>query len=123
MSLPDKKTFDKLVNKATLDLLEYNDDWVNTIEFADVGRGGIGVLVLNYGNQVAADMVREFIVRQSNSLVSYQTYPIGDMMKRYAVTAFIHAGSLIYICCKKTYITQKQIYLAKHIKLPSEITT
>ena len=57
-----------------------------------MGRGGIGVLVLNHGNQKAADMVREFIVRQSTSLVSYQTYPIGDMMKRYAVTAFIHAG-------------------------------
>ena len=92
MALPSKKTFDKLVNTATMQLLEYNEDWVNTIEYADVGRGGIGILVLNYGNQVAADMVREYIVRQSTSLVAYQTYPVGDMMKRYAVTAFIHAG-------------------------------
>ena len=89
MSLPDKKTFDKLINTATLQLLDYNEDWVQTIEFVDVNRGGIGVLVLN---QVAADMVREYIVKQSTLLVAYQTYPIGDMMKRYADTAFIHAG-------------------------------
>ena len=103
MSLPDKKTFDKLVNTATLQLLEYNEDWVQTIEFADLNRGGIGVLVLNYGNQVAADRVREYIVRQSTALVSYQTYPIGDMMKRYAVTAFIHAGN--YLNLAKTKVT------------------
>ena len=103
MALPNKKTFDKLVNTATMQLLEYNEDWVNTIEYADVGRGGIGILVINYGNQVATDMVREYIVRQSTSLVAYQTYPVGDMMKRYAVTEFIHAGkntkNYSLMCC------------------------
>ena len=108
MSLPDKKTFDKLINTATLQLLDYNEDWVQTIEFVDVNRGGIGVLVLN---QVAADMVREYIVKQSTLLVAYQTYPIGDMMKRYADTAFIHAGKNTKKNYKLNYLTLTLTYL------------
>ena len=36
--------------------------------------------------------MRDLIVRQSTEENAYQTYPVGDLMKRYAVTAFIHAG-------------------------------
>ena len=92
MSIPDKNTFDGIMDAVALKLLEINDNWVNTIEWAEVGRNGIGVVVLNYGNTKAADTVRDLIVRQSTDEASYQTYPVGDLMKRYAVTAFIHAG-------------------------------
>ena len=103
-----------------MQLLEYNEDWVHTIEYADVGKGGIGVLVLNYGNTLAADMVREFIVRQSTPDVSFQTYPVGDMMKRYAVTAFIHAGKKsnkqIYINTITNPILTTNNFLARNVK-------
>ena len=47
---------------------------------------------LDYGNKRAAEVFRELVSEQSTNEVKYQTYSTGDMMKKYAITAFIHAG-------------------------------
>ena len=92
MSIPTKETFDDITGTAAIKLLEVSRTWVNVVEYAEVNRGGVGIIILNYGNRRAADTFRELVVQQSTDEVTYQTYPTGDMMRKYAITAFIHAG-------------------------------
>ena len=92
MSIPNKETFDDITGTAAIKLLEVSRTWVNVVEYAEVNRGGVGVIILNYGNKRAVDTFRELVVQQSTDEVAYQTYPTGDMMRKYAITAFIHAG-------------------------------
>ena len=92
MSIPDKATFDEVTGTAAVKLLDISSNWVNVVEYAEVNRGGIGVIILNYGNKRAAEAFRELVSEQSTDEVKYQTYPTGDMMKKYAITAFIHGG-------------------------------
>ena len=92
MSIPDKATFDQVAGTAAVKLLDICAEWVNIVEHAEVNRGGIGIIILNLGIRRAVDSYRDLIVKQSTDRVAYQTYPTGDLMKKYAITAFIHAG-------------------------------
>ena len=73
MSIPTKETFDEVTGTAAIKLLEVTRTWVNVVEYAEVNRGGVGIIILNYGNRRAADTFRELVVQQSTDEITYQT--------------------------------------------------
>ena len=75
-----------------MQLITISEQWATVVEYAEVNRGGIGIITLNYGYKLAEEKFRELIVGLSTDDVTYQTYPTGDLMKKYAITAFIHSG-------------------------------
>ena len=49
MSIPDKNTFDEITDAATVQLITTSEQWATVVEYAEVNRGGIGIITLNYG--------------------------------------------------------------------------
>ena len=57
-----------------------------------MNRAGVGIITLNYGNYTAAERYRALITSCSNDKISFATYPATEVLKRYAITAYIHPG-------------------------------
>ena len=92
VSLPSEEVFKAIVNKAITALLRTNIAWCNVCSNNGVNKLGIGVIQLNYGYPEGAETMRRIIEQMSTPMVSYNTYPAVDLIKRHAVTVFVHDG-------------------------------
>ena len=57
-----------------------------------MNRVGVGIITLNYGNYTAAERYRALITSCYNDTISFATYPATEVLKSYAITAYIHPG-------------------------------
>ena len=92
MSLPSEQVFREIVNKALTNTVSIEMGWCNVVTRRGVNRQAIGIIQINYGYQVAAEVFRDSISGQSTEMVEYNTYPAVDILKKYGVTVFFHSG-------------------------------
>ena len=92
LALPSPEVFEEVTGSCNAALLQENLDWCNVLEHAEVSKTGIGYITLNYGSHKAAERYRELIISCSTPSVRFATYPTTNVMKRYAITAFLHQG-------------------------------
>ena len=92
MSLPSEQVFREIVNKALTNTVSIEMGWCNVVTRRGVNRQGIGIIQINYGYQVEAEVFRDSISGQSTEMVEYNTYPAVDILKKYGVTVFFHSG-------------------------------
>ena len=92
MSLPDEATFRPLVNKAIVNTVTINMDWCRVVKRSVITKNGLPLLTLNYGYPDGVAIFRDSITGQSSNLVTYNTYPSVDLIRKYGITVFIHAG-------------------------------
>ena len=90
--MPKKFVFDEVTGSCGAALIVENPNWCNTLESAEMNRAGVGIITLNYGDYKAAERYRELIVSCSSDAITFATYPATEVLKRYAITAFIHQG-------------------------------
>ena len=92
MSLPTEQVFREVVNRALTNTVSIDMGWCNVITRRGVNRLGIGIIQINYGYPDAAAIFRDRLAGQSTDMVSYNTYPAVDILKKYGITVFFHAG-------------------------------
>ena len=92
LAKPKKFIFDEVTGSCAAALICENPDWCNVLESAEMNRAGVGIITLNYGNYTAAERYRTLITSCSNDTISFATYPATEVLKRYAITAYIHPG-------------------------------
>ena len=92
LALPTQAVFDEVTGSCNAALIEENTNWCNVLEGAETSRTGVGIITLNYGSLKAAERFRALIVSCSTATVRFATYPVTNVMRRYAITAFLHQG-------------------------------
>jgi hypothetical protein len=61
------------------------------VEDISVNDAGLGIIVLNYqGEGLGAERYRTILRSFSTQAMEVETYPVADMLKRYALTIFLH---------------------------------
>ena len=66
-------------------------DWCRVVKRSVITKDGLPLLTLNYGYPDGVDIFRDSIAGQSNSMVTYNTYPSVDLIRKYGITVFIHS--------------------------------
>ena len=92
MSLPTEETFRPLINTAIVNTVSINMDWCRVVKRSIITKEGLPLLTLNYGYPDGVDIFRDCISGQSTPQVTYNTYPSVDLIRKYGITVFIHAG-------------------------------
>jgi hypothetical protein len=89
--IPAKDTFEDLAGKANWQLIDESAMNCLVVEDINVNDAGVGIIVLNYqGEGLGAERYRAILRGFSTPELGIETYPVADMLKRYALTIFLH---------------------------------
>jgi hypothetical protein len=89
--LPQQQTFEDLAGKANWQLLDEAAVHCLVVEDIAMNDSGVGVIVLNYQNNgEGAERFRAILRGFSTPQMEVETYPVADLLKRYALTIFLH---------------------------------
>lgn len=92
MTFPDQDMFRLIINKAITNMVTIDMGWCNVVMKSGVTKAGLGMVQLNYGYPDGAVVFRDSVHGQSTEQVTYNLYPAVDLIKKYGVSIFIHAG-------------------------------
>jgi hypothetical protein len=95
VKIPEPEVFREVVGRANGDLISENTDWCLTLEFAEPDDSGVGRIALNLQEGSGAARFRELIRSYSTSQVDYETYPITAILRKHALSAFLHSGHYV----------------------------
>jgi hypothetical protein len=93
--LPNPEVFREVVGRANADLIAENTDWCLTLEYAEADDKGIGRIALNLQAGSGASRFRDLIRSYSTEKVEFETYPITAILKRHAISAYLHSGHYV----------------------------
>jgi hypothetical protein len=91
IQLPKAETFEELASKANWQLMDESALYCLIVEDIKVNDQGIGIIVLNYqGNGEGAERYRQILRGFSTPELGVETYPVSNLLKRYALTIYLH---------------------------------
>jgi hypothetical protein len=67
-------------------------EWCSVVEFAEVNDRGLGIISLNGQNLEAMARYRAIIREFGSGDIIYETYPTATLLKKHAVTVYLHDG-------------------------------
>ena len=89
--LPRAETFEELASKANWQLMDESALYCLVVEDIKVNDQGLGIIVLDYqDNGTGAERYRAILRGFSTPELGVETYPVADLLKRYALTIYLH---------------------------------
>jgi hypothetical protein len=85
VQLPSGAIFESLVGKASWQLMDEKAEYCLVVDTVVVNDDGIGILGVNYQDFDGAERFRSILRGYSTTNMGVETYPMSDMLKRYAL--------------------------------------
>ena len=92
VKLPDGVIFREVTGRAFAQLASEKVEWCMVVEFAEVNDRGLGIVSLNAQDMAGLRRYREIIRGFSSEDIQYETYPTATLLKKHAVTMYLHDG-------------------------------
>jgi hypothetical protein len=84
-----------VTGKANLALIDENEDYCLALEYAEPDAHGIGKLSLNLQVGSGGDRFMELVRGFSTKEVEYELYPTAPILKKHALTIYLHDGHYV----------------------------
>jgi hypothetical protein len=95
VKLPSPEIFSTVIGKANMALIDEDPDFCLALEYAEPDANGIGKLSLNLQVGSGGDRLMERIRDFSTNEVEYELYPTAPILKKHALTIYLHDGHFI----------------------------
>ena len=95
VKIPDAEIFATVIGRANADLVDMDPDYCLALEHAEPNEDGIGKLTLNLQPGSGGQQFIEVIRGYSTPEVQYELYPTAPLLKKHALTIFLHDGHFI----------------------------
>ena len=114
VKLPDGIIFREVTGRAYSQLVAENMDWCVVVDFAEVNDRGLGIVSLNGQDMDGLQRYRQILRSFSSEAISYETYPTATILKKHAVTMYLHDGHYIRNDQIGPIFAGRQIYDCQH---------
>ena len=95
VKIPAAEIFAAVIGRANADLVDSDPDYCLALEHAEPNEDGIGKITLNLRPGGGGMQFIEIIRGYSTSEVQYELYPTAPLLKKHALTIFLHDGHYI----------------------------
>jgi hypothetical protein len=95
VKIPDAKIFETVIGRANADLVDQEPDYCLALEHAEPNEDGIGKVTLNLQPGSGGLQFLEVVRGYSTDEVQYELYPTAPLLKKHALTIFLHDGHFI----------------------------
>ena len=90
VQLPGADVFEDLAGKASWQLMDEKAEYCLVVDSVAVNDAGIGLIGVNYQDMDGAERFRGILRSYSTDDMLVETYPVSDILKRHALTIFLH---------------------------------
>jgi hypothetical protein len=90
VELPGADLFEDLAGKASWQLMDEKAEYCLVVDTVAVNDSGIGLIGLSYRDFQGAERYRSILRSYSTDDMLVETYPVSDILKRHALTIFLH---------------------------------
>ena len=90
VQLPGAEIFEELAGKASWELMDEKAEYCLVVDSVAVNDAGIGLIGINYQDLDGAERYRAILRSYSTEAMMVETYPVSDILKRHALTIFLH---------------------------------
>ena len=84
-----------MTGQAYAQLAAENIEWCTVVDFAEVNDRGLGIISLNAQCLEGLRRYRQLIRAFGSGDIQYETYPTATLLKKHAVTLYLHDGHYI----------------------------
>jgi hypothetical protein len=95
VKLPSPEIFSTVIGKANMALIDEDPDFCLALEYAEPDANGIGKLSLNLQVGSGGDRLMQRIRDFSTPEVEYELYPTAPILKKHALTIYLHDGHFV----------------------------